>query len=430
MRINRHTLLTALAGVLLIGALGSAPVAAKTIKVAFIDPLTGPFGPVGIQFAQEFQFMFDKINKSGILPDGDKLELVLFDNKVDPKTSEVDAQKAVDQGIHFLLQGNGSNVAFALVNWVNKQNRDNPKDKVLYLNYAAIDPALSNGDCGFYHFNFDADVNMKVAGLVAYIKGMKDINKVYLINMDYSFGHSVAQSAREMLGRERPDIKIVGDDYTPIGQTKDFTPYIDKIRKSGAQAVITGNWGADMSLLVKAAGQSNLQGVRFFTFYGGLPGTPQAIGSLGAGRLVQITPWASGGYGSPAMEKIAAEFRNRYHSDFYYGSEVFLAQMLARAIKMAGGDDATKVALALEGMHYHCILGDVYMRADNHEIVMPMVVSTMETGVQPYLVGTNMNFQVNARIPPIDMFLPSCCKMEDSPAGLMSPNAFYNITGK
>ncbi len=316
MRINRHTLLVALACCLLLSSFGSAPVAAKTIKVAFIDPLSGPFGPVGIQFAQQFQFMFDQINKSGVLPDGDRFELVLFDNKVDPKTSEVDTQKAVDQGIHYLVQGNGSNVAFALVNWVNKHNRDNPNDKVLYLNYAAIDPGLSNADCGFYHFNFDANVNMKIAGLVAYLKNMKNIHKVYLINMDYSFGHSVSQAAMVMLQRERPDVEIVGDDFTPIGQTKDFTPYIDKIRKSGAQAVITGNWGADMTLLVKAAGQSNLQGVEFFTFYGGLPGTPQAIGALGAGRLVQITPWAAGGFAIPAIDKRAAEFNQKYHSDF------------------------------------------------------------------------------------------------------------------
>lgn len=430
MRINRYTLLVALAASLLLGTLSSAPVAAKTIKVAFIDPLTGSFGPVGIQFAQGFEFMFDHVNKSGVLPNGDKLKLVLFDDKVDAQTAQVDAQKAVDQGIHFLLQGNGSNVAFALVNWVNKHNRDNPKDKVLYLNYAAIDPGLSNGSCGFYHFNLDANVNMKIAGLVAYLKVMKDINKVYLINMDYSFGHSVAEAATVMLQRERPDIKIVGDDFTPIGQTKDFTPFIDKIRKSGAQAVITGNWGADMTLLIKAAGQSNLQGVKFFTFYGGLPGTPQAIGSLGAGRLVQITPWAAGGFGSPAIAKLAADFKNQYHNDFYYGGQLFLPQMFARAIKMAGSDDATKVALALEGMHYHSLLGNVYIRADNHAAVMPMVISTLETGINPPLVGTTMNFQVNARISPIDMFLPSSCKMEDRPAGLISPNAFYNITGK
>lgn len=431
MRIIRNALFMALAACLLFCTVGSGPVAAKTIRVAFIDPLSGPFGPVGIQFAQGFEFMFNRVNKSGILPNGDKIKLVLFDDKVDPQTAQVDAQKAADQGIHFLIQGNGSNVAFALVGWVNKHNRDNPKDKMIYLNYAAIDPALGDSDCGFYHFNFDANVNMKIAGLVAYIKNMKNIRKVYLINMDYSFGHAVSRAARVMLQKERPDIRIVGDDFTPIGQTKDFTPFIDKIRKSGAQAVITGNWGADMSLLIKAAGQANLQGVKFFTFYGGLPGTPQAIGSLGAGRLVQITAWAAGGFGNPAIDKLAAEFRQKYHNDFYYGGQLFLPQMLARAIKIAGGgEDVDKVGMALEGMHYHSLLGDVYMRADNHQAVFPMVISTMETGVKPYLTGTTMNFQVNARIPAIDMMQPTSCKMGDKPAGLLSPNAFYNITGK
>ncbi len=430
MRMSRHTLFAALAGALLLGVLGSVPASAKTIEVGYIDPLSGPFGPVGILDAQGFQFMFDRINKSGILPNGDKLKLVPFDDKVDPKTAQVDAQKAVDQGIRILLQGNGSNVAFALINWVKKHNRNNPKDKVLYLNYAAIDPGLSNSDCGFYHFNFDANVNMKMAGLVAFLKPLKNIHKVYLMNMDYSFGHSVANAAKIMLHRERPDIKIVGDDFTPIGQVKNYTPYINKIRKSGAQAVITGNWGPDMALLVKAAGQANLKGVRFFTFYGGIPGTPQAMGSLGAGRVVQITPWAAGGYGSPQIAKIAAEFKKQYHNDFYYGSQLYLPQMLARAIKMADGANPTKVALALEGMHYHSLLGNVYIRADNHAAVMPMVISTLEKGVKPSLEGTDMNFKVNARIPPIKMFLPTSCHMKERPKGAVSPNAFYNNTGK
>lgn len=423
----RSTALGMFAGLLAgLGVTAPAHAATKTIRVAFIDPLSGPFGSVGILDAQLTEFMFNKINKSGELGNY-KLKLMPFDDKVNPADAQVDAEKAADQGIRYILQGNGSNVAFALVNWVKKHNRLHPNDKMLYMNYAAIDPGLSNSDCGFYHFNFDANVNMKMAGLVSYIATQKDIHKIFLINMDYSFGHAVAEAAREMLKRARPDIKIVGDVFTPIGQTKDYTPFIYKIRQSGAQAVITGNWGADMSLLAKAAGQAHLKGVRFFTFYAGIPGTPQAIGDAGAGLIMQITPWVSTVKSSETT--YATEFRSKYHNDWYYGSQVYDTGMLAKAIHEAGSADPTAVALRLEGMHYDSPTGDVYMRADNNAAVMPMYLSILEKGGSPSLKGTDLHWQVVKRIPAIKMMLPTSCQME-RPKGAVLPNAYYNNTGK
>lgn len=414
---------------LLFGALLASPVfaATQTVKIAFIDPLSGPFGPVGTLNAQLTQFMFNRVNNSGELK-GYKLKLVPFDDKVDPQTALVDARKAADQGIRYILQGDGSNVAFALVDWIKKYNRDNPDHKMVYLNYAAVDPGLSNEDCGFYHFNLDANVNMKVAGLVTYLKDKKDVHKVFLQNMDYSFGHAVSQSARQMIKRARPDIKIVGDVFTPIGQTKDFTPYINKIKQSGADVVVTGNWGADMTLLIKAAGQAGLQGVKFLTFYGGIPGTPQAMGDAAAGRVTQFTPWVDGEGGSQ-MAEMAKEFKKAYHNDFYYGTNLYVAKLLSQAINQAGSADPTKVALALEGMHYDGPMGDVYVRADNHAIVMPLYVSTLTKGTKPALKGMNSNFKVDKRIEAISTMLPTSCQM-NRPKGMMSPNAFYNNVGK
>lgn len=415
----------AAAGLLCSGALAPTQAATKTIKVAFIDPLSGPFAPVGILGAQETEFMFNHINASGQLK-GYKLELVPFDDKVNPATALVDAEKASNEGIHYLLQGNGSNVAFALVNWVKKHNREHPNDKMLYLNYAAIDPGLSNSDCGFYHINFDATVPMKMAALVNYIATQKDITKVFLINMDYSFGHSVAESATAMLKRVRPDIKIVGDVFTPIGQTKDYTPFIYKIKQSGAQVVITGNWGADMSLLAKAAGQAGLTGVRFLTFYAGIPGTPQTIGDAGAGRVMQITPWVATVKSSES--KMAEEFTAKYHKDWYYGSQVYISEMLAKAISEAGTDDPTEVVLHLEGMHYETPVGDVYIRADNNSAVMPMYLSILQKGVKPALTGTDLQWSVVKRIEAINLLLPTSCHME-RPKGVTLYNAYYNDTG-
>jgi branched-chain amino acid transport system substrate-binding protein len=222
---------------------------AQTIKVAYIDPLSGPFANVGEQGLAEFRFAVDRINASGMLGK-QKLEVVPFDNKVSPQESLNQLKRVIDQGIQYITQGNSSAVAGALLEAVNRHNERNPGKEILYLNYAAVDPAFTNEKCSFWHFRFDANADMKMESLTTYMAGKKSIKKVYLLNQDYSFGQAVKKAAREMLARKRPDIQIVGDDLHPLGQVKDFSPYVAKIKQSGADSVITGNWGNDMSLLV------------------------------------------------------------------------------------------------------------------------------------------------------------------------------------
>src|SRR5690606_6451024 len=165
---------------------------------------------------------------------------------------------AVDEGARYVMQGNGSSVAHAITGAVLKHNTRNPGSEVLYFNYAAVDPALTNEKCNFWHFRFDADADMKMAALTDAIAKDKSIKKVYLINQDYSFGHAVSEAAKKMLKEKRPDIAIVGDEFHPLMKVQDFSPYVAKIANSGAQAVITGNWSNDMLLLVKAGKDAEL----------------------------------------------------------------------------------------------------------------------------------------------------------------------------
>ena len=135
---------------------------------------------------------------------------------------------------------------------------------------------------------------MKMEAMTTFIKDMPDVKSVYLLNQNYSHGMQVAKYAKEMLAQKRPDIKIVGEDLHPIAQVRDFAPYIAKIKASGADSVITGNWGTDLSLLVKAANEAGYNG-RFFTYYATVTGTPSALGTAGAGRVYFV------GYGPDHM---------------------------------------------------------------------------------------------------------------------------------
>lgn len=179
--------------------LGGAAMAQETVKIGYIDPLSGGGASVGEIGLKTFQFLADEVNaKGGIL--GKKVEIVPLDNKTNPQESLIQAQKAIDSGVRYITQGNGSAVAGALTDFITKYNERNPGKEVLYFNYAAVDPVLTNEKCSFSHFRWDANSDIKMEALTNYMKGVPAIKKLYLINQDYSFGESVRTTARDAEG--------------------------------------------------------------------------------------------------------------------------------------------------------------------------------------------------------------------------------------
>ncbi|MEM7525911.1 MAG: branched-chain amino acid ABC transporter substrate-binding protein, partial [Pseudomonadota bacterium] len=343
----------------------------ETIKIAFIDPLSGPFASTGANGLNQYKFAAEELvnSKGGVL--GSKFEIVGFDNKISPKESLIQLQVAIDQGIRYIAQGNSSGVANALTDAINKHNRRNPEDRVLFLNYSAVDPALTNDKCNFWHFRFDANADIKMDALTDVMAADEAMKKVYVIGQDYSFGKAVAAAAVKNLSAKRPDVEIVGNELHPIGKVKDFTPYARKIVASGADAVITGNWGADMLGLGKAILENGYEGP-IFTYYAAADGITAAFGETGDGslRLVgegQINPPPS----DRAAEYVTA-FKAKYPDGNLSQARITnVIEMLARAIEAAGSaDDVVAVATALEGMEHDSLWGGkLFMRPQDHQLI-------------------------------------------------------------
>ena len=300
--------------VILFGAATCANVtAADTIKIAHIDPQSGPFALQGKEGDRHIQAAIDEINARGGVLGGTKLELVTLDNKSSPQESLIALKQATDQGIRYITQGNGSHVAHALTEGVLKYNQRNPGQEILFLNHAAIDPALTNEKCNYWHFRFDANVDMKIDALTGVIAKDKNIKKIYLINQDYAYGQSVSRVAKEMIAAKRPDVQVVGDELHPTGKVKDFSPYIAKIKSSGADTVLSGNWGSDLALLIKSAEEAGLPAT-FYTNYAYLVGTPKAFGPAGADRVKTVASWYPNLPGNPTGKEFSGvqkEIRRR-----------------------------------------------------------------------------------------------------------------------
>ena len=391
-------------------SLGAYAQKGETVKIAHIDPLSGLMAPVGSNQLKSFQFFAEKFSKTN--PAGVKFEIVSFDNKLSPAESLNAFKAALDQGVRYIAQGNGSSVAGALIEAVNKHNERNPGKEVIFLNYAAVDPDFTNSKCSYWHFRFDADTSMKIEAMTTFMKDDKDIKKVYLFNQNYSHGHQVAKFAKENLARKRTDIKIVGEDLHPLAQVRDFSPYIAKIKASGADTVITGNWGSDLALLVKAANEGGYNG-KFYTYYTGVTGTPTALGQTGAGRVYQIaySHYNMGG----DMGKWMGEFKQKFNDDFYTSSVVTIYNALGEAMAKAKSTDPVKVAAALSGLKFKSYHGDVEMRKTDHQMQQPLWMSVWQKADKkfPYSPeNTGMTLAPVKEFPSYVSSTPTSCQMK------------------
>lgn len=396
-------------------ALPAAATAADTIKLGFFGGLSGAQGHVGEEQLKAFKAAADIVNARGGVLGGKKIEIVAFDNKNTPQETLILLKQAIDQDIRYVM-ATVSSVAHAITDAVVRHNERNPDQAIVFLDYNALDPALTEAKCNFWHFRFESHSGMQVNALTDYMAKQKNIRKVYLFNQDYAHGHAVARSSRELLAAKRPDIEIVGDDLIPLSKVKDFAPYVSKIRASGADTVMTGNWGNDLSLLVKASAEAGLK-AEYYTILGKLPGTWVTAGAAGAGRMKTIDAWHINA-ANAAWEKTLMDARAKYgaSSNMDYLTAYRVVEMLAAAATKAGTDDPVKVAFALEGARYAGPTGDSWMRAEDHQIIAPTYVLSFakqgQPGVKHDVDGTGYGWKTEALIEARDNGAEMKCKME------------------
>ncbi len=418
---RRGVLVTLLASALS-ATTGQAQTAAEPIRIGMIEGLSGPFANTGEAVYRNLVWATERVNARGgvKLPASQggarPLEIVRFDSKGQTEEALSALRSAIDKNITIVTQGNSSAAAAGLIDALNKHNERDPARQVVFLNYSAVDPVLTNAKCSYWHFRFDAHADMRMSALMSVVKEDKALKGIYLIGQDYSFGQAVLAEARQQLAAQRPDVKIVGDELHPMARIKDFAPYAAKIKASGAQAVLTGNWGNDLTLLVKAAREAGFDG-SFYTFYGNALGAPAAIGDAGIGKVVAVADWFPNATGK-ASEAFYQSFRQRFPNpadDYVHMRMQLMIESLAQAIEKAGSVKAADIAAQLEKAQVHLAGQSARMRAADHQCQQPLAVAVMDRqgapGVKFDVEGSGYGFRVIRQLSPQQAEQPHTCNM-------------------
>ena len=402
---------------LMFSTLGAAQ--PSPIKVALIESMSGPFANTGEAVFRNLVWATERVNARGgvKMPGGARpLMIERYDSKGQNEEALSALRAAIDDGVTVIAQGNSSATAAVLIDAINKHNEREPGKRMLFLNYSAVDPTLTNEKCSYWHFRFDAHADMRMTALMDVFKDDKSIKSIYLIGQDYSFGQSVLKEARRQITTQRPDVQIVGDELHPLGRVKDFIPYAAKIRASGAQAVLTGNWGNDLTLLIKAAKDVGFEG-KFYTFYGNALGAPAAIGEAGVGKVIAVAEWFPNAAGAPS-EAFYQSFRQRFPAakdDYVHMRMQMVIEALAQSLEKAGSTEAGAVAAQMEKAVVTMAGQTGAMRASDHQFQQPLLVAQMgklgDAGVKFDVEGSGYGFGVIKTIASDKAAMPTSCKM-------------------
>lgn len=389
------------------------------VQLAMIEGLSGPFANTGEAVLRNLVWAIERVNaRGGVATAEGKRLLVLnrYDSKGQNEEALTSLRAAIDAGAQYVFQGNSSANAAVLIDAIQKHNERDLQKRVLFLNYSAVDPALTQDKCNFWHFRFDAHADMRMTALMQVLKQDTKLKSVYLIGQDYSFGQAVLREAKQQLSTLRPDIQVAGDELHPMGRIKDFLPYAAKIKASGAQAVITGNWGNDLTLLVKAAKDLGFEG-KFYTFYGNALGAPAAMGDAGVGKVLAVAEWMPNVPGADSV-KFYQAFKQRFDKpaeDYVHLRMQLMVEALVQSIEKAGTSESLAVALQLEKADVNMGGQRGKMRAQDHQFQQPLVVGVMAkqggTEVPFDVEGSGYGFKPVKQFKATEVELPSSCKM-------------------
>jgi branched-chain amino acid transport system substrate-binding protein len=367
---------------------------ASPVKIAVLETLSGPAAASGLAYRTAVRYAIDKMNASGGW-NGEPVQLLEYDNQGGPAGASDKLKAAIADGVQIVVQGASSAIGGQITEDVRKYNLRNPGKEIVYINVGAEAMELTGEKCNFHHFRFAGNAQVRIKALVL---GMKQAHalgtRVYAIDQNYSWGQDVEKAIVD--NQAAGGYKVVDKTLHDVNKIQDFAPYVAKISASGADTVLTGNWSNDLLLLMKASKAAGLK-ARFGTVYLDQPGNIANAGELAIGHFIAHAFNAEAG-GAEA-DRFVADYKTKTGQPptATDPQTVFGMEMVMDALKRTkpenGSLNVNAFAKALEAGRLKTPMGEMSMRAADHQVLLPMVVSTVSKDAKYKADNTDMGFK-------------------------------------
>ncbi len=371
----------------LLGGIPSAAAAADTIKIGYLEAKSGVFESVGRFFQAGFQFAVDEQNEKGGLF-GKKIEVVVEDSEFKGDVANRKAKKLImEDKVDILASGGSSAVAVVM-------NKVAPTYKTLYLNHGGMTDDIQGREFSRYGFRIVPNMYNHYAALALFM-ATRPYRRFYIIGPDYLAAYSASKAFKEQIKIHVPDAKIVGEDYHPLGTTRDFGPYITKIIAAKADAVVVESFGPDLINMIKQSRSMGLKAPFPFLSHVLEPYPMYELKDDGVG--LHVAAGYSVRVSTPENKELIRKYHERHKEDKDFqtwwpvglqGAGVIGWKMTFAAIEKAGSLDPEKVIEAFEGFQYKSAVGLWTMRKCDHQVLVPMYGVVMEGGTNPFFNGS------------------------------------------
>jgi branched-chain amino acid transport system substrate-binding protein len=375
-----------------ISALSSYAARAEPLEIGVIESLSGPQASTGRPFADAVRYVVDQLNAAGGY-NGEPIQIMEFDNAGTSTGASDKFKQAAAEGVQVVMQGASSAVAGQLTEDVRRHNLRNPSKPVLYINFGAEALELTGEKCHFYHFRFATSAPMRVSALVDTMKQAGTLGtRVYSINQNYSWGRDMEAAIVGHAGKG--GYTVVGKVLHDVNKIQDFAPYVARIKEANPDTVITGNWSNDLLLLMKATGEAGLK-VRFATTFLDQVGNIANAGETAVGHFVAHP-------GNIELDKTGFpedyQGKTGHFPVFIEPQAVYAVRALGEAMKATSKPrapvDVKAIATALENVAIETPAGPVTIRKEDHQALLPIIVSVVTSeGVRYPVDGTKNGFK-------------------------------------
>jgi len=356
-----------------------------TIKLGYLNIMSGPGAGNGEIYWLTLNWVTHDLNKrGGILVDGKmkKIEIITGDTQGKPAATKTQAERlCTEEKVDVLWGTSGSHLCKIIGDVAGKY-------KIPFLNPLSLSNELLDAK-NFNRYIFRTVSNTTQWNMaMAYYWAQQPQTRFYILNQDYVYGHDMATEFKKALALYKPDAKIVGEDFHELF-LKDFAPFLTKVMAAQPEVLFSADWMPDSDNLLKQGRSMGLD-LPIANIYITTPDTFKAVGPEGSKNMINCFGFMGGDSPqSPALKKVMEAWNRQwrtwkapYNKVMYKWPETIIGETVSDTywlfdvIEKAGSTDPEKIIATWEGYEYHSMQGTRIMRAEDHQAIYPMYVSS------------------------------------------------------